>query len=80
MNNSYTGWTLLDEVTLVIKKKDNSFKYGYNQGFLVNPKDKKQLERAIKWGTYNKYEYTEEAEKKKLVYDEAGHAKYTTVI
>lgn len=51
----YNGWTLYDEVTLVIKK-ENSYKYKeYPQGYVVNPKDKKQLNTAINWGRIRHY-------------------------
>jgi len=48
----YNGWTLYDEVTLVIKDEScNRYRYKYPQAFVVNTKDKKQLETARKWGT-----------------------------
>lgn len=58
----YKGWTLYDEVIIVIKK-ENSYRYKeYPQGYVVNPKDKKQLSTAIRWGTVNHYKKDENGE------------------
>lgn len=49
--NNYTGWSLYDTVTLVIKDTRCKHKYGAPQAFVVNPKDKKQLNTAMNWGS-----------------------------
>lgn len=67
----YTGWSLYDNITLVLK--ENS-KYSYPQAYLVNPKDKKQLARAIEWGTTKTYLYNEN---KEPVRNEKGYHEYT---
>ena len=52
----YKGWTLYDEITLVIKKEKNQYRgYEFPQAYIVNPKDKKQLQTAINWGKYANY-------------------------
>ena len=71
----YTGWTLSDEITLVIKK-DTYRDCGYPQAYLVNPKDKKQLQRAIEWGTDKKYLYDENGNSIK---DDRGYSKYELI-
>lgn len=73
----YSGWTLYDEVILVIKKSLYKYRgYEYPQAYLVNPKDKKQLERAINWGTFKKYLYDDNGNSIK---DERGYSKYEEV-
>lgn len=73
----YSGWTLYDEVILVVKKNLYKYRsYEYPQAYLVNPKDKKQLERAINWGTEKKYLRTEDGE---YIRDEKGNCKYDVI-
>lgn len=73
----YSGWTLHNEIILVIKKELLSYRgYEYSQAYLVNPKDKKQLDRAINWGTYKKYLYDENGNS---IRDERGYLKYEEI-
>ena len=59
----YKGWTLYDEITLVIKKEKNQYRgYEFPQAYIVNPKDKKQLQTAINWGKYKEYKKDENGE------------------
>ena len=65
----YNGWTLTDSVILVLKKDKYNQYCGHPQGYVVNPSDKKMLERAKSWGqTYER-----------VGNDENGKAKYETV-
>lgn len=50
----YNGWNLMNEIILVIKTVKHK-KYGYPQAYLVDPKNKKQLQSAIRWGTDKEY-------------------------
>lgn len=50
----YNGWNLMNEIILVIKTVKHK-KYGYPQAYLVDPKNKKQLQSAIEWGTDEEY-------------------------
>ena len=50
----YKGWTLYDEVALVIEKSCNG-KYSLPQAYVVDSKNKKQLETAINWGKNTEY-------------------------
>lgn len=50
----YQGWTLYDEVTLVIRT-ELTCGYKYPQAYVVDTKNKKQLETATNWG--NRYNY-----------------------
>lgn len=58
----YSGWTLYDEVTLVIKRDEHNTykKYDYPQAYIVDPKNKKQLQSAINWGEFKKSTYNKE--------------------
>lgn len=58
MENDYKGWSIYDKITLVIKQ-EKFRKTNYNQAYVVNTKDKKQLQTAINWGTITKYHKTE---------------------
>ena len=65
-NNDYIGWKMFDKVTIVAKQI-TTFNYEtcetiYTddyQGFIVDIKNKKQLETAIRWGTKTNYHYEE---------------------
>lgn len=61
----YSGWTLYDTITLVIKHSKYQT-YEYPQAYLVNPKNKKQLETAIAWGTERVYELNKETGKNEV--------------
>lgn len=53
----YTGWSLYDEVIFVVSNSEIEYKGNkYRQAYLVNPKDKKQLERATNWGRTKRYD------------------------
>lgn len=52
--NEYNGWNILDNITLVIKQEKHP-RYGYPQGYVVDPRNKKQLDTAKNWGTDTKY-------------------------
>ena len=64
MSDNYTGWKMFDTVTIVAKQMT---RWNYEtcetiytdeyQGFIVDTKNKKQLETAIRWGTSYEYEY-----------------------
>lgn len=64
MAEEYTGWKLFDKIIIVAKPR---FNYNYEtretetlgdcQGYLVDPKNKKQLETAISWATTYDYHY-----------------------
>lgn len=77
----YNGWTLYDKVTLVIKQLDNPLganrcRYDIPQAYLVNSWDKKQLERAINWGTYSRVVIDKDGN---YVRGEDGIVQYETV-
>ena len=64
MSNDYKGWKLFDKVTIVAKQMTRwnyeTYETIYTdeyQGFIVDTKNKKQLETAIRWGTITKYHY-----------------------
>ena len=66
MSNDYIGWKMFDKVTIVAKQMTRwnyeTYETIYTdeyQGFIVDTKNKKQLETAIKWGTTTKYHYEE---------------------
>ena len=66
MADNYIGWKMFDTVTIVAKQLT---RFNYEiceiiytddyQGFIVDSKNKKQLETAIRWGTHTKYHYEE---------------------
>ena len=66
MSDNYIGWKMFDTVTIV-SKQITRFNYAtcetiYTdeyQGFIVDSKNKKQLETAIRWGTTSKYHFEE---------------------
>jgi hypothetical protein len=71
----YKGWSLYDNVTLVIRKEktlDNT----YRQAYVVDPKNKSQLKSAIKWGTLESLKVDENGE---VLRDENGVAIYNVV-
>lgn len=55
MSSEYNGWKLLDNIIVVIAAAENT-KYGCSQGYIVDPKNKKQLESALAWGRRAVYE------------------------
>ena len=55
MSSEYNGWKLLDNIIVVIAAAENT-KYGCRQGYIVDPKNKKQLESALDWGRRAVYE------------------------
>lgn len=66
MADKYTGWKLFDTVTIVSRpitkwnyETCENIATGECQGFLVDPKNKNQLESALYWGTTTKYHYEE---------------------
>ena len=60
----YQGWTLYNEVTLVIKT-ELTYEYKYPQAYVVDAKNKKQLETATNWG--NRYNYEKDEKSGKIV-------------
>ena len=68
MTEKYEGWNLYDKVIIVGKARTvwNREKYcwetqeGIQQGYLVDPKNKKQLENAERWAETVRYEYNKE--------------------
>ena len=62
--NKYEGWTLYDKIIIVEKIV---YKYDYNlgkriktddkQGYIVDPKNKKQLESAMRWADIKEHKY-----------------------
>ena len=74
MTDGYTGWKLLDKVTIVAKrmlaydyKTGETTDTGNVQGYLVDPTNKKQLEAARNWGTNYKPIYKEVDGKRQFV-------------
>lgn len=66
MADNYIGWKMFDTVTIVAKQihvfdyKTYETRYTDEyQGFIVDSKNKKQLETAIRWGTHTKCHYEE---------------------
>ncbi len=66
MSDNYIGWKMFDKVTIVSKqiihwdyKQGKSIETGEYQGFLVDPKNKKQLDSARQWGTIYNHIYEE---------------------
>lgn len=66
MSDNYTGWKMFDTVTIVVKQitrfNYKTYETMYTdeyQGFIVDTKNKKQLETAVKWGTTHKCHYEE---------------------
>ena len=62
-NTQYGGWTLYDDIILVVKKLTNE--YAYRQAYIVDPKNKKSLETARKWGTIYTYNGTHDRTEEK---------------
>lgn len=65
MSDNYIGWKMFDTVTIVSRpitrwnyETCQNIATGECQGFLVDSKNKKQLDAALKWGTSYQYEYT----------------------
>lgn len=81
MSNDYIGWKMFDTVTIV-SRPITRWNYGTRenvttgecQGFIVDPKNKKQLESALRWGTSYKYEY-DTNEDGQLVYKDRHEVK-----
>ena len=47
----YNGWTVSNEVALVIKNNKSSwYGYEYPQAYVVDPKNKQMMKRACEWG------------------------------
>ena len=76
MADGYTGWKLLDKVTIVAKrmlaydyKTGSTADTGNVQGYLVDPSNKKQLENARQWGTVTTWEYFTDEEGRRSVRD-----------
>ena len=66
MSDKYVGWKMFDTVTIVAKQMTRFNYETYEtiytddyQGFIVDTKNKKQLESATRWGTHTKYHYEE---------------------
>ena len=66
-DDKYEGWNLYDKVIIVEKvvreydrKSDSWVDSGNRQGYIVDPKNKKQLENAKRWGATTLYEYGED--------------------
>ena len=66
MADNYIGWKMFDTVTIVSRpitkwnyEIHENIATGECQGFLVDPKNKKQLESARQWGTTYKHIYEE---------------------
>lgn len=58
MGMEYNGWKLLDNILIVISAEEN-IKYNCKQGYIVDPKSKKQLESALAWGRSVRYDRDE---------------------
>ena len=65
----YSGWSLYDNVILVIKNSEYK-KTEYKQGYIVDPKNKSQLNSAIKCGRCTKVKLNEQG---KTYKDENGY-------
>lgn len=61
----YKGWSLYDKIALVIRKVNHSI-YELPQAYLVDPTNKKQLDKAIYWGTMNKYKLNKKTNKNEI--------------
>lgn len=62
----YKGWKLYNDVIIVIKNdNEENRKYDKPQGYVVDSKNKKQLESAISWGTV--YNYTKDEKTGRLL-------------
>ena len=80
MADGYTGWKLLDKVTIVAKKMlaydyktGSTTDTGNVQGYLVDPSNKKQLENARQWGTVTTWEYFTNEEGHRSVRDKTEY-------
>ena len=80
MADGYTGWKLLDKVTIVTKKMlaydyktGSTTDTGDVQGYLVDPSNKKQLENARQWGTVTTWEYFTDEEGRRSVRDKTEY-------
>lgn len=76
MADNYIGWKMFDTVTIVSRpitkwnyETHENIATGECQGFLVDPKNKKQLDSALSWGTSYQYEYTTNEEGQKVCID-----------
>ena len=65
MADNYIGWKMFDTVTIVSRpitkwnyETHENIATGECQGFLVDPKNEKQLDSALSLGTSYEYEYT----------------------
>lgn len=77
MSTNYNGWNLYDKVIIVEKvifnyerQEDGSSKMvdsGRRQGYIVDPKNKKQLESALYWAQTGRYVYDAEKGYSELV-------------
>ena len=76
MSNDYIGWKMFDTVTIVSRpitkwnyETHENIATGECQGFLVDPKNKKQIESALSWGTSYEYEYTTNEDGQRICID-----------
>lgn len=69
MSKEYTGWKLFDNI-IIVKSAHKSYKYGCQQGYIVEPGNKKQLESAKHWGGRSVYNTDDEGN---YIKDEAGN-------
>lgn len=59
MSKEYQGWKLFDNV-IIVKSAYKSHKYDCQQGYIVEPGNKKQLESAKNWGGRKVYHKDDE--------------------
>ena len=69
MSKEYNGWKLFDKIIIVKTSRDH-YKYGYKQGYIVEPNNKKQLESAKNWGGQTIYDKDEDGN---YIVDENGN-------
>ena len=74
MKYSYEGWTLYDKV-IIVEKIVYNYNYGLGkriktdekQGYIVDPKNKKQLETAMSWAETKEYDYNPETKQNEII-------------
>ena len=76
MADNYIGWKMFDTVTIVSRpitrwnyETCENIATGECQGFLVDPKNKKQLESALSWGTSYEYKYATNEDGQRICID-----------
>lgn len=74
MGDKYEGWTLYEKV-IIVEKIVYNYDYGLGkriktdekQGYIVDSKNKKQLETAMSWAETKEYDYNPETKRNEII-------------